>query len=95
MSRLLKKLDELISWARTKFKLGKSRSLSLWKGERNDRAIFTISGENIPIIADQPIQSLGRQYTSSLSHKEMGKAMLQQRACTRLMPASCPEKHKV
>ncbi|KAJ8375800.1 hypothetical protein SKAU_G00063800 [Synaphobranchus kaupii] len=78
MSRLLKRLDELITWARLKFKPGKSRSLSLRKGERNDKATFTIGGENIPRIVDQPIQSLGRQYTSSLSNKEVGKTSLEQ-----------------
>ncbi len=53
-SRLLKRLDEL-TWARMKFKPQKSRRLSLRKGERNDRVTFTISGEDIPRIVDQPI----------------------------------------
>ncbi len=54
-SRLLKRLDELITWARMKLKPQKSRRLSLLKGERNDRVTFTISGEDIPRIVDQPI----------------------------------------
>lgn len=53
-------------------------SLSLRKGERNDRATFNIGGEVIPCIADQPIRSLGKHYTSSLSDKDMGKNILQQ-----------------
>ncbi|CAJ1064700.1 PREDICTED: uncharacterized protein LOC107738138 [Xyrichtys novacula] len=44
MSRLLRRLDELIGWARMKFKPGKSRSLLMCKGEYNDRALFTIGG---------------------------------------------------
>ncbi|KAJ8339212.1 hypothetical protein SKAU_G00359980 [Synaphobranchus kaupii] len=97
MSRLLKRLDELISWARMKFKPCKSRSLSLRKGVWNDRAIFTISGENIPLIVDQPIRRLGRQYTSSLSDKEMGKAILQQLSAglSRIDASQLPGKHKV
>lgn len=76
-SRLLKRLDELITWARMKFKPQKSRSLSLQKGDRDDRTIFTIGGDNFPRIVDQPIQSLGMRYTLSLSDKEMGKNILQ------------------
>lgn len=52
MSRLLRRLNELISWARMKLKPGKSRSLSLRNGERNGRATFTVGEE-----------SLGREYT--------------------------------
>ncbi|CAJ1048449.1 PREDICTED: uncharacterized protein LOC107738138 [Xyrichtys novacula] len=91
-SRLLKRLDELISWARMKFKPQKSRSLSLRKGERNDRVTFTIGGEVIPLIADQPIQSLGRLYTSGLSDKDMGKSFSSfQKACQKSTQASYPE----
>ncbi len=39
---------------------------------------FTISGEDIPRIVDQPIRSLGRLYTSGLSDKDMGKIILWQ-----------------
>ncbi len=39
---------------------------------------FTISGEDIPRIVDQPIRSLGRLYTSGLSDKDMGKIILRQ-----------------
>ncbi len=88
-SRLLKRLDELIIWARMKFKPQKSRSLSLRKGERNDRVTFTISGEDIPRIVDQPIRSLGRLYTSGLS-RIWGKSSFGscQKACPRSTQAS-------
>lgn len=59
----MKRLDELITWARIKFKSRKS----LQKGVRNN---FTIDGENIPLIADQPIRSLEKQHTSSLSDED-------------------------
>ncbi|KAL7388165.1 hypothetical protein ABVT39_008471 [Epinephelus coioides] len=77
-SKLLERLDELITWARMKFRAAKSRSLSLRKGVWNDRAEFTIGGDDIACIVDQPIRSLGRQYNSSLSDKDMGKAIFQQ-----------------
>ena len=96
-SRLLKRLDELIAWARMKFKPQKSRSLSLRKGERNDRVAFTIGGEDIPLIVDQPIRSLERLYTSGLSDKDMGKTILQQlsEGLAKSDSSQLPGKHKV
>ncbi|CAJ1057413.1 PREDICTED: uncharacterized protein LOC107738138 [Xyrichtys novacula] len=80
-----------------KFKPQKSRSLSLRKGERNDRVTFTIGGEVIPLIADQPIRSLGRLYTSGLSDKDMGKTILQQlsEGLSKIDSSQLPGKHKV
>ncbi|XP_028448018.1 uncharacterized protein LOC114564703 [Perca flavescens] len=94
-SRLLKRLDELITWARMKFKSQKSRSLSLRKGERTDT--FTISGEDIPRIVDQPIRSLGRLYTSGLSDKDMGKIILRQlsEGLSKIDASQLPGKYKV
>ncbi len=96
-SRLLKRLDELITWVRMKFKPQKSRSLSLRKGERNDRVTFTISGEDIPRIVDQPIRSLGRLYTSGLSDKYMGKIILRQlsKGLSKIDASQLPGKYKV
>ncbi|XP_074530869.1 LOW QUALITY PROTEIN: interferon-induced very large GTPase 1-like [Halichoeres trimaculatus] len=96
-SRLMKRLDELITWARMKFKARKSRSLSLRKGVRNDRVTFTIGGEDIPVIADQPIRSLGRHYTASLSDKEIGKTTLQQlsEGLAKIDASQLPGKFKV
>lgn len=69
-SRLLKRMDELMSWARMKIKPSKSRSLSLRRGVRNDSTIFVIGGEKIPLLSEQPIKSLGRQYTEGTLRKE-------------------------
>ncbi|KAI7794830.1 polyprotein [Triplophysa rosa] len=95
--RLLKRLDELITLARMKFKPQKSRSLSLRKGERNDRVTFTISGEDIPRIVDQPIRSLGRLYTAGLSDKDMGKTILRQlsEGLSKIDASQLPGKYKV
>lgn len=87
MPRLLERLDELIT----------SRSLSLQKGKRNDRVTFTIGRENIPRIANQPIHSLGRQYTSNVSYKEMEKTILQQLSAglAKMDSSQLPGKNKV
>ena len=76
--RCLKRMDELVTWARMKIKPSKSRSLSLRKGIRNDNTIFVAGGEQIPLLANQPIQSLGRQYDADLSDKHAGKAVRKQ-----------------
>ncbi len=44
-ARLLKHLDKLMQWARMKIKPSKSRSLSIRKGARDDRTMFTAGGE--------------------------------------------------
>ncbi|KAL0188639.1 hypothetical protein M9458_015738, partial [Cirrhinus mrigala] len=70
-SRLLKRMDELMSWARMKIKPSKSLSL-------NDNTIFVVGGEKIPLLSEQPIKSLERQYTADLSDKQMGKTVMKQ-----------------
>lgn len=77
-ARLLKRLDELIQWARMKIKPSKSRSLSIRKGVRDDRTVFTAGGEKIPLLKEQSIRSLGREYTSELSDRQMGKLVQKQ-----------------
>jgi hypothetical protein len=70
---ILDRLDAVISWARMKFKPSKSRSLSLRKGKVNEKAIFTISGQKILTVAEEPVKSLGRWYNSSLKDTDQGK----------------------
>ncbi len=77
-ARLLKRLDELIQWARMKIKPSKSRSLSIRKGVRDDRTEFTAGGEKIPLLKEQSVRSLGREYTSELSDRQMGKLVQKQ-----------------
>ncbi|KAJ8414518.1 hypothetical protein AAFF_G00037200 [Aldrovandia affinis] len=96
-TRLLKRLDELVSWARMKIKPSKSRSLSLRKRFRNENTIFVAGGEQIPLLVTQPIQSLGRQYTAELSDKQMGKAIQKQLSdgLARIHRSQLPGKYKV
>lgn len=77
-SRLLKRMDELMSWARIKIKPSKSHRLSLKRGVRNDSTIFVLVGEKIPLLSEQPIKSLGRQDTSGLPDKQMERTVLKQ-----------------
>ncbi|KAM3858867.1 thioredoxin reductase 1, cytoplasmic-like [Diretmus argenteus] len=88
---------DVVAVVLTLHKPQKSRSLSLRKGERNDRVAFSISGEDIPRIVDQPIRSLGRQYTSNLSDKEMGKTILSQlsEGLAKINASQLPGKYKV
>ncbi|KAL7372628.1 hypothetical protein ABVT39_019614 [Epinephelus coioides] len=70
-ARLLKRFEELLTWARMRIKPVKSRSLSIRKGVRTDSICFTVDNEKIPLLVDQPVQSLGRLYTANLSDKHM------------------------
>lgn len=96
-ARLLKCLDELTTWARMKIKPSKSRSLSIRKGVRNDRRVFTAGGEKIPLLTQQPIRSLGREYTADLSDRQMGKLAQRQlrEGLTKIDSSQLPGKLKV
>lgn len=61
-----------------KIKLSKSQSLSLRRGVRNENTTFVVGGEKIPLLSEQPIRSLGRQYTAELSDRQMGRNMMKQ-----------------
>ena len=77
-SRLLKRLEELLNWARMKIKPAKSRSLSIRKGSRNDNIVFAVDGEKIPLLTEQSVRSLGREYTADLSDKHMAHSVITQ-----------------
>lgn len=96
-TRLLKRIDELVGWARMKIKPAKSRSLSLRKGVRNDHTIFVAGGEEIPLLANQPVRSLGRTYTADLSDRQMGETVRKQLAdgLARINQSQLPGKYKV
>lgn len=69
--RLLKRFEELLTWARMKIKPSKSRSVSIRKGARRDNISFSVDGKEIPCLAEQLVKSLGRLYTADLSDKNM------------------------
>ncbi len=63
----LDKLEEVTDWCNMKFKPKKSRSLVLKKGKLDREQSFSLSGEHIPSIQEEPVKSLGRWYTESLT----------------------------
>lgn len=67
-----------MAWARMKIKPTKSRSLSLRRGVQNDSTTFVVGGEKIPLLSEQPIRSLGRQYNAELLDKRMGRSVMKQ-----------------
>ena len=77
MERILKRLDELVSWSRMKFKAKKSRSLTLRKGVQK-QIKFQIANEEMPTVKEEPVKSLGRWYEGTLSDKSRGVEVMRQ-----------------
>lgn len=96
-SRLLKRLDELVSWARKMIKPSKSQSLNLQKGVKNDKTIFVAGGDKTPLLVQQPIQHMGRQYTIELSDKHLGNTIQKQLSdgLSRIDQSQIPGKYTV
>ncbi|KAL2097226.1 hypothetical protein ACEWY4_006433 [Coilia grayii] len=96
-ARVLKRLDELTQWARMRIKPAKSRSLSIRRGARTDGTVFMAGGERTPLLSEQPIRSLGREYTADLSDRQMGKLVQQQlgRGLARIDGSELPGKFKL
>ena len=68
---VLDRLQDLIGWARMKFKAKKSRSLTLSGGNLKDDT-FELAGEVIPTIRECPVKSLGRWYSSPITDQHRG-----------------------
>ena len=68
---VLNRLQELIGWARMKFKAKKSRSLTL-SGGKLRYITFVLDGEVIPTIRESPVKSLGRWYSSPITDQHRG-----------------------
>uniref|UniRef100_A0A3B3B355 Reverse transcriptase domain-containing protein n=1 Tax=Oryzias melastigma TaxID=30732 RepID=A0A3B3B355_ORYME len=77
--RLLQKLQENIQWARMEFKPGKSRSISVVKGQVVNEQ-FYIRDEPIPTILEKPIKSLGRWYNADLKDTQQVEQLRQNTA---------------
>ena len=74
-SRPLKRLEELLTWAWMKIKPANSHSLLIRKGASSDNISFSVDGEEILHLADQPLRSLGRLYTADLYSKHMAASV--------------------
>lgn len=82
-----------------KIKPTKSQSLSLRRGVQNDSTTFVVGGEKIPLLSEQPIRSLGRQYNAELLDKRMGRSVMKQlseaEGLAKINRSQLPGKYKV
>lgn len=64
---------------------------------RTNRTVFTVGGEKIPLFSEQPIRSLGREYTADLSDRKMGKMVQKQleHGLARIDSSQLPVKFKL
>ena len=74
MRDVVKRLNQLILWARMKFKAKKSRSLVLVEGKPKEKH-FHIGDEQVPTVKEQPVKSLGRWYRGNLSDRHVGVSL--------------------
>ena len=65
----MRDLIKNLKWAGMKIKPTKSRSISISRGKLGDRK-FVIDEENIPIIREKAVKSLGRWYQADLNDGE-------------------------
>jgi len=61
-TRILITLEEVLTWSKMTIKLSKSHSVSIRKGAKNDLISFSVDGERTPLLAEQPVWSLGKLY---------------------------------
>ena len=77
MHSMLLRLDALISWSGMCFKPKKSRSLTFVKGTQKEIR-YRIKGETIPTVKEEPVKSLGRWYSGTLSDRSRGTEIQKQ-----------------
>ena len=61
--------EEVVSWARMKFKPRKPRYMIIKKGKISEKFQLKVQGENIPSIVDEPIKCLGKWFDDTLTNK--------------------------
>ena len=71
---LLERIGSLFNRCRMKAKPKKSRSLSLIKGKVKN-IHFSINGDTIPTVKEEPVKSLGRWYKFPLTDRHCGKEL--------------------
>ncbi|GFO32236.1 reverse transcriptase [Plakobranchus ocellatus] len=75
--RMLRRLDDLMSWYRMEFKPKKSRSLSIRKAKVDEATAFIVAEQQIPTVSQEPANSLGRWYDSSMKDTRRGAETLE------------------
>ena len=76
MRRTLDVFSDLLKWCGMSFKASKSRSLSLRRGKIDEYTVFSVDGNKIPTVSDEPVKSLGRWYCKSLNDVDQGASIL-------------------
>lgn len=76
MTWLLKRLQDPLTCARMKIKPTKSCSLSIHIGSEVDTDSVQVAGERIPVLAEQPTRSPGRECTADLTDKHFAAAII-------------------
>ena len=69
VQRVLDKLNDLLLWCRMAIKPAKSRSLSLTREKVCRYMYFTVGGQRIPIVPEEPVKSLERAFDEFLRDK--------------------------
>ena len=76
-NRVLRRLDELITWTWMKFKARKSRSCTIIKGKVKE-IHYRIAGKRIPTVKGEPVKSLDRSYEDGFSDRHKGMEIYRQ-----------------
>ena len=69
---MLECLEVLMAWCKMKFKPKKSRSLSVRKGKMDATTTFTVANQQIPMVSQELVKSLGRWYDSPMKDTTRG-----------------------
>jgi hypothetical protein len=93
----LRALEDVVGWARMKFKPKKSRYLVIRKGQVTERFKLAVQGEEIPSLTSDPIKCLGKWFDASLSDRSSQGRLQQQteEGLRRIDKSELPGKFKV
>ena len=76
-NRVLRRVDQLITWTRMNFKAKKSRSCTIIRGKVKE-IHYRIVGERIPTVKEEPVKSPGSWYEDGLSDRHKGMEIYRQ-----------------
>ena len=80
VQRDLDELNDLLLWCRMARKPAKYRSLSLTRGKVRSDVYFTVGGQRIPTVSEEPVKSLGRVFDELLRDKNQEAATVNKMA---------------
>ena len=74
----MKRLYELITWAKMSFKPKKCRSIVIKKGQVQKNIRFRFGAEQIPTVNEEPIKCLGKWHDDTLRDIENSRKTIYQ-----------------